>query len=303
MDIRSLKMSGISPKLVEAKGNKRPTGFLDLPLEIRQEIHNEMLPQEPYLTVNELDWDTDRESRVEEIGIKGWEEEQEQRAFQAVCQASPQIDIESREWADKKRYGRRFVVTPNSRRPPDNIEYDKLPFIDIVIDHYNPDDVERSLVYLMLKLQELVDTLRCYGKLGDVWIEFRDMRSHGRGDPYWCCNVDDSQALWDSPLDTLPGTDCPIVTYLLRPLLKLPPCTYASVTTLGNIINIVDLESTKELPGPFGHEYMEDLFELVEHRIMGGREKQLPDWMINPPLRYLEYPSDPDCSVGKGCNT
>ncbi|KAK3640669.1 hypothetical protein LTR56_011761 [Elasticomyces elasticus] len=269
-----------------APSSKRPTGFLDLPLEIRQSIYNEMLPQEPYLTVNELDWDTDRESRVEEIGTKGWEEEQEQRAFQAACQACPQINIELRE------------------SPPDNIEYDKLGFIDIVIDHYNLENVERSLISLMLRIRELVDTLRRYDKLGGVWIEFRDLIiENGRGDPYWCCDVDDSQSMWRSPLNTLPGTDCPIVTYLLRPLLRLPTCTYAGITLLDYIVHEGELESTEGLPGPFGYEYMEDLFELAEHRLMGGREKDLPVWINDVPLGYLSYPGCQICSIGEGCNT
>ncbi|KAK3625305.1 hypothetical protein LTR56_020470 [Elasticomyces elasticus] len=301
-------MSGSLLKQVEkmaiSEENKRLTGFLDLPLEIRQIIYHEILPQEPYLTVNELHWDTDRESRIQEIGIKGWKEEQEQRAFQAVCQTSPQINIELREWAEKKRYGRRFVVTPNSRRPPDNIDYDKLRFIDIVIDHYDLDNVERSLISLMLKIRELVDTLRRYDKVGEVWIEFRDRRiENARGDPYWCCDVDDSQATWGSPLNTLPGIDFPIVTYLLRPLLNLPTCTYAGITLLDYIVHEAELESTEGLPGPFGYEYMVDLFELAEHRLMGGREKDLPVWINDVPLGYLSYPGCPVCPIGEGCNT
>ncbi|KAK4955278.1 hypothetical protein LTR10_007473 [Elasticomyces elasticus] len=306
-------MSGSLRKQFEtiaiSEENKRPTGIFDLPLDIRQIIYHEVLPQEPYLAVDKLHWDTDRESRIEEIGYKGWKEEQEQRTFQAACQTCPQIDAELNAWAEKKKYGRRFIITPDSKKLPDNIEYDKLWSINIVIDHYNLnhpflDVVERSLIDLMLNIQAFVKVLQGYKKLRHVWIEFQDVEwEFGRGDPHWCCEVDDDQMNWGSPLETLLRAEVPIVTYLLQPLLELPPCAMAGIDLLNGISDVADVESTEGLPSPFGYEYMEELIDTVEGWLMGGREKPSPAWLTHVPKDYSMRPNCPHCSIGENCNS
>ncbi|KAK5725379.1 hypothetical protein LTR15_003565 [Elasticomyces elasticus] len=302
-------MSDISLTPVEMQESKRPTGIFDLPLEIRQAIYHEILPKEPYLTVGELHWNTNRETRISEIGYQGWKEEQEQRTFQAACQTCPQIDAELNEWAEKKRYGRRFVITPASKDPPDSIEYDKLWSINIVIDYYNLDHcifdiVQWSLIDLMLNIQAFVRVLRDYKKLPDVWIEFRDLEwERGRGDPHWCCKVDDGQVLFGSPLKTLPGIELPIMTYLLQPLLGLPPCEIAGISLLEDIFDVADVENTEGLPSLFDYEYMKELLDAVEGWLEGDRGAPLPAWLTHVPKAYSMRPNCPHCSIGENCNS
>ncbi|KAK4955283.1 hypothetical protein LTR10_007478 [Elasticomyces elasticus] len=209
-------------------------------------------------------WPSDRVAQFHHVGNSCWEEERRMRALQATCLSHPQIDVEIRDWAQKQKYGRRFVFSssgPSSETPADLV-YGRLSSIEIYVDGYDVDNVDESVTKLAMRLRAFVVMLKRYKKLPPVYVKFREGYDSIRCQQLWCYKVDECQSM----LAKLNRSGTPIVTYLLLTLLDLPPSEYACIDLLD------DLSSKKGVSGrAHDYEYMVDAFEAAEKWLEGDR--------------------------------
>ncbi|KAK4955911.1 hypothetical protein LTR10_006850 [Elasticomyces elasticus] len=165
--------------------SKRPTGFFDLPLELRQQVYEEMLPHDKIITSDlaRLGWSQDRTTRVQEVGHEAWERERREWAIHATIKADRRFRPEIVKWAEKKRCGVRYVFSPTSSPPPSphKMRYDKLPTIEIFLDGYGMDKVDENVNDIARKLRAFVVMLKCYKELYKITITFRDARGTLQG--------------------------------------------------------------------------------------------------------------------------
>ncbi|KAK4888909.1 hypothetical protein LTR27_012250 [Elasticomyces elasticus] len=258
--------------IIMAEPTRRGPSIFDLALEIRQQIYHEMLPANynRVLTFEKQTWPSDRAGQFHHVGNRCWEEEWRMRALQAACFSHPQIDVEIRDWAEKQKYGRRFIFSSfgASSETPADLAYDKLPSIEIYFDGYDVDDVDNSATKLAMRLRAFVVVLKRYKKLPPVYVKYREGYDSVRQQQLWCYKPDESQYM----LAKLNRSGTPIVTYLLLTLLDLPPCEYASIDLLDDICSLEQLSSKKGVSGgAHDHEYMADAFEAAEKWLMGNR--------------------------------
>ncbi|TKA68266.1 hypothetical protein B0A55_08524 [Friedmanniomyces simplex] len=255
---------------------ERPTSFFGLPLELRQQIYQEILPDDGALTVHlsQQGWARDCITRIREVGYKDWAREQQEWTLHAVCQAHPRLKTELCELASMKKDGRRFVFSPTSPPPPDNIRYDKLSRMDILLDGYDLDNVDDSVTRLAMILRAFVVMLQRFKSLPLVCIQFRDAYDELRGQRLWCHTPPYD---WQTPynqgdtLAALRGSKTPLVTYLLLTLLDLPVCRGAYVRELEGTLHLDKMESIEGLPGLHDYEFMMTAFEAVERWLGGDR--------------------------------
>ncbi|KAK4979285.1 hypothetical protein LTR42_001788 [Elasticomyces elasticus] len=178
-------------------------------------------------------WPSDRVAQFHHVGNSCWEEERRMRALQATCLSHPQIDVEIRDWAQKQKYGRRFVFSssgPSSETPADLV-YGRLSSIEIYVDGYDVDNVDESVTKLAMRLRAFVVMLKRYKKLPPVYVKFREGYDSIRCQQLWCYKVDECQSM----LAKLNRSGTPIVTYLLLTLLDLPPSEYACIDLLDDV--------------------------------------------------------------------
>ncbi|KAK5677045.1 hypothetical protein LTS10_010233 [Elasticomyces elasticus] len=273
---------------------KRPTGFFDLPLELRQQVYEEMLPHDKIITSDlaTLGWSQDRTTRIQEVGHEAWECERREWAIHATIKADRRFRPEIKQWAEKKRCGVRYVFSPTSPPPPcpHKMRYDKLPTIEIFLDGYDMDNVDESVNDIARKLRAFVVMLKCYKQLHAITITFRDASGTVQGRRLWCKpqyvrrpgGYDEEWAL-----ATLRRSAAPVVTYLLMQLLGLPPCIFA-------VVNWLELDYVNEgVPGEaYDLVYMTDAFEAVERYLGGDRARA----SISNPVHQLSR----DCRGQRG---
>ncbi|KAK3625300.1 hypothetical protein LTR56_020465 [Elasticomyces elasticus] len=279
-----------------AEPTRRGLGIFDLPLELRQQIYHEMLPNNYncVLTFEMQAWPSDRAGQFHHVGGGDWEEERRMRALQAACLSHPQLDEEIRDWAGKQNYGRRFVFSPSDAcsETPADLAYDKLPSIEIYLDGYDGDNVDKSATKLAMRLRAFVVMLKRYKRLPPVYVKFRQGYDSVRQQRLWCYEVDEAQYM----LARLNRSGTPIVTYLLLTLLDLPRCEYACVDLLDDICSFEQLSSKKGVSGgAHDHHYMVDAFDVAERWLMGERgtgiTRLLSGWQDD---RVLDWTEDVD---------
>jgi len=206
--------------------SKQPVSLLDLPLELRQEIYERLLPSDLTITIDpRIVWDGER-------------------TINAVCASHPQVNRELREWVNKRCRDYRFVIAPDTTLPSSSIRYDKLLGIEGFIDYCDDDGpnygwpLESS--QLRVNIEDFVDILRRYAKLNVITICFRDEpcvtgEKGPRGDPNWCCSLTEHELVHVSMLKQLGATGCALVDYLLRLFLRLSVCEVAVVERLAYV--------------------------------------------------------------------
>ncbi|KAK5733031.1 hypothetical protein LTR17_010038 [Elasticomyces elasticus] len=255
-----------------AEPTRRRPGIFDLPLELRQQIYDEMLPDNynRVLTFEKQMWPSDRAAQFHHVGNSCWEEERRMRALHAACLSHPQVDVEIRDWAEKQKYGRRFIFSsfgPSSEALAD-LAYDKLWCIEIYLDGYDVDNVDVSVTKLAMRLRAFVVMLKRYQKLPPVYVKFREGYDSVQCQQLWCYKVDECQSM----LAKLNRSGTPIVTYLLLTLVDLPPSEYACIDLLENICSFEQVSSKKGVSGrAHDYEYMIKAFEAAEQWLMGDR--------------------------------
>ncbi|KAK5674352.1 hypothetical protein LTS10_012936 [Elasticomyces elasticus] len=276
-----------------AEPTRTGPGIFDLALELRQQIYHEMLPANynRVLIFEPQTWPSDRAAQFDHVGSGDWEEERTMRTLQTTCRSHPQLDEEIRDWAEKQKYGRRFVFSPSDTcsETPADLAYDKLPSIEIYLDGYDVDNVDQSATKLAMRLRAFVVMLKRYKKLPPVYVKFRQGYDSVRQQRLWCYEVDEAQYM----LATLIRSGTPIVTYLLLTLLDLPRCKYACVDLLDDICSFEQLSSKKGIrSGAHDHQYMVDAFEAAERWLMGERgtgiTRLLSGWQDNRALAWTE---------------
>ncbi|KAK4900304.1 hypothetical protein LTR27_002528 [Elasticomyces elasticus] len=273
-NMASLPLTTIASALDNGKP-KQPTGFFDLPLELRQQICEEMLPEDKVFTygLTKLRWSQERTIRAQEVGYAAWERERREWAIHATIKTDPRFGPEIKQWAEKQRCTFRFVFSPNSLPPPspDQMRYDKLPTIEIFLDGYDMNDVDKSVDEIAKKLRAFVVMLNRYKKLRAVMITFRDAGGPLQSRRLWCTpqyvrrpwGYDEQ---WS--LAILHRSGAPVVTYLLMQLQGLPPCRFAAV-------NWLELDYVNEgvLGEAYDLMYMADAFDAVGNYLEGDRKR------------------------------
>ncbi|KAK5734653.1 hypothetical protein LTR17_008731 [Elasticomyces elasticus] len=266
--------------------------IFDLALELRQQIYHEMLPANynRVLIFEPQTWPSDRAAQFDHVGSGDWEEERTMRTLQTTCRSHPQLDEEIRDWAEKQKYGRRFVFSPSNTcsETPADLAYDKLPSIEI----YLMATTSTTATKLAMRLRAFVVMLKRYKKLPPVYVKFRQGYDSVRQQRLWCYEVDEAQYM----LAALDRSGTPIVTYLLLTLLDLPPCKYACIDLLDDICSFEQLSSRKRIRGgAHDHEYMVSAFEAAEKWLVGDRETGITLLLSgNQYDRVLEWTEDVD---------
>lgn len=234
-----------------------------MPLELRQQIYEDMLPRDRMLT-----FDTTRH----------WPSEQ---TMKAAYEADARLRSELQDWA-RQRCGLRIVISPNSRPPPADIPFHSIRRLELFIDHYDHKDGGYSLRRLHFNISRVAAMLSKHASLQQVTIRFRDEHTGTiYADDHWTARIIRVERRRGSVLDKI-GDGPPIVNYLLNPLLQLPVCKRVGVPLLRNV---VPFEGWAH-PGPcdddygpiFDKRYMKKLFGALAVWLQSDRSIRFQDY-------------------------
>ncbi|KAK3050811.1 hypothetical protein LTR09_007887 [Extremus antarcticus] len=281
---------------------RRPTGFFDLPLELRAIIYSHVLPPDRTFT----------------FPIRRPEE----KTVIALC-ATHDVLYEETEPLIYKECGASLAITPDEELSfdelPLGIKWDKFQRIDICIKaRLDPDDLDNE------GLKQAVTSLNygCPRMLPDITIEFEEEDpGMGMGDWWWTESIpagrtfcwhyredndeykhprycakhesyapncsdcdggieDDEEETW---LRTVGPDAVPIVATVFDYLLKLPTCKSATLYMLSFLQEDRDRGAPRYHGGKriFDHQYMDDLCRAMKLWLEG--------WRIGVDLPYGTY--------------
>ena len=269
------------------------TGFFDLPLELRQRIYEEMLPDDRMVTLDRRRHSSTyaRKHDILPKESSGMSCER-QGTILAARKADKRLWKELTHWVNK-RCGLRIVIKPGSPPPPASIKYGTIRRLEVYIDYYKPAaefnllghpadlsdtysrlDNRKNLKALRDNIALLTTMLAKYPNLRRLWVEFRDEPyEEGFGDDHWCRRVPDIVSSFDgevlrrgSVLDEMETGDMPVVEYLLRPLLRLPVCEMAFICGPDNVVALAGVNE-----GKFDWEYLQGLKTTLGLWLTGQR--------------------------------
>ena len=279
---------------------KQPTGFLDLPLELRQMIYGHILPSDQVINFPAS------EQRLEE-----------ETTVLAVCDAHPQIHEEVDEMIYKE-CDVHITVTPDKEmRIPLGIEFNRFQRIKIKVDHYGNDrNGWAGMIQLISRLthghpkvlpditimfhEDSEDAPFRFCLLGDAkWTEELPARTtycprtgeidrHYTPRPYQGSEESEDEE-FDFPDDhPVEGHDeygeswlrrsddyceIPIAIQILEHFLSLPPCKSATVHPLSGLSERRDCIPRRDRKARiFDRDYMEDMCSALGTWLKGDRD-------------------------------
>ena len=139
---------------MEITTRKPRSTFFDLPLELRQLVYDALLPDGPYISINDEETDAD------------------ENLYQ-LRRADPRLEKEVWDYSFLRRNGC-IIVSSDSYNPPSGLPYDKLNKIEIVIAYYRDDNSGLAYCGLLDRLYGVVRVLNEVKKLQNVTIKFND---------------------------------------------------------------------------------------------------------------------------------
>ena len=305
-----------------AMPEKRPTGFSDLLLEIRQMIYGYILPEDRIMNYSSSYLRRDGEKTVH-----------------AVCEFAAvhgygDIYYEMKDCIHKVCSVHLTNIPDKKVEMPMGFQFDRFQRITIDIDSTQDSDYGRT------GIGQLIAMSRCgYPKqLPDISIEFLD-------DYCWMQKVSyGSVYYWRDPYDERGESDCeeddgltrdippehrqpedkwrtvkwlrhdprsgnPHVVSILDSILALPPCNSATVDPIGGLRRNFDVEPYDPWKRIFNQEFMDDLCGALEPWLEGERHGvDLPKWPCSvsnatrlEQLAYQEHEGYQYCSHHPGC--
>lgn len=260
---------------------KKPTNFLSLPLELRQQVYDHLLPQFTLL------FDEVQNHRPYYYCRKSQGMDNKTIA-KNIRKASPTIERELRDHYRRKCSHLKFYVNPEPWQPPLEVtKYLQPSKIIIEIQHYDlearmmpqlenmRDNLRKFIKFLETRYTTLPDIIVCFEDTGHDIEEYEpgdeyNMWKHNRawGDPHWC-----TEALYENGdfltkiLRSDGGGEMSIYEYLLEPLFDFSMVfEEAHVAVLEGILEDV------ERPLPAEPEDMRDRRLDVVYWLDGDRE-------------------------------
>ena len=235
--VRAVMMRPDHAKLVlprpEQTADVSTKGFFDLPLELRQEIYDLLLPNEGRFFIPQRDgyWS--------------------QKGYNNASQVSSTMRSEMHDWTNRAKC--RYIVELQHNRalPPEGMfEFGHGDFrLEIGYDYKGYDMNKHHFEALHDRVADFTSLLRGQKKLERVWISFLDVPSGYNVefvDSRWCVphtgrHTNSLRADAGTVLRRLRVPGSPrrnriyIVEYLLLPLLGLPQCTHIDVDMLEDL--------------------------------------------------------------------
>lgn len=239
-----------------------PTNLFSLPLELRQQIYEHLLPTDRMVTF------------PPQQHLEG------EKDFNAVIRSGARVGSELLDWARQSKCGHRIVMlcTPGaySSKLPATMDLASSPKVEIVISHYHGifDDEFGQMspgeyysacsskniagISALRRNMEAVTKLLCrYDSLNELSIRF----AYQSDSEDWCLSYDEPSVSETGKVlrciegfdRCRPGEGDPIVAFLLRPLRKLPKCASVGIGPFSNMIELPDFDDFDD-PVPEDHD-------------------------------------------------